>query len=98
MLGTLVSHSFKEDIYGTLQRDVPRVLEAMVQYLIALEDFQKELVDSLPALPTENDELHLSTAELAERLLVHTEVAQAGEWVDGLTKGTSLKWRRQRLF
>lgn len=87
VLGSLLSRSFKEDAYGTVQRDVPRVLEAMVQYLSALEEYQTELVNSVPALPSEDEGQKLSASETTDRLLVHMEVAQANEWVDGLTKG-----------
>lgn len=87
VLGSLLSRSFKEDTYGTVQRDVPRVLEAMVQYLSALEEYQTELVNSVPALPSEDEEHKLSASETTDGLLVHMEVSQASEWVDGLAKG-----------
>lgn len=87
VLGSLLSRSFKEDTYGTVQRDVPRVLEAMVQYLSALEEYQTELVNSVPALPSEDEEHKLSASETTDSLLVHMEVSQAIEWVDGLAKG-----------
>ena len=34
--------SLKEDNYGTVQRDIPRILEALLSFLTALEDFRKE--------------------------------------------------------
>lgn len=43
----LVTHSLQEDPYGRVQRDIPRVLEAMITYLGALE----QLVDEVNALP-----------------------------------------------
>lgn len=58
-----------------------------MQYLSALEEYQTELVNSVPALPSEDEGQKLSASETTDRLLVHMEVAQANEWVDGLTKG-----------
>lgn len=46
-LSMLVAHSLQEDPYGRVQRDIPRVLEAMITYLGALE----QLVDEVNALP-----------------------------------------------
>ncbi|KAF8603699.1 hypothetical protein BDV93DRAFT_472983 [Ceratobasidium sp. AG-I] len=46
-LSMLVTHSLQEDPYGRVQRDIPRVLEAMIAYLGALE----QLVDEVNALP-----------------------------------------------
>ncbi|CAE6506392.1 unnamed protein product [Rhizoctonia solani] len=41
-LSTLVAHSLQEDPYGRVQRDIPRVLEAFVSYLGALEQLIEE--------------------------------------------------------
>lgn len=35
--------SLKEDAYGTLQQDIPRVLEVLTKQLIALEEYTAEL-------------------------------------------------------
>lgn len=51
-LSTLVSHSLHEDPYGRVQRDIPRVLEALVLYLGALE----QLIDETNANPTPSTE------------------------------------------
>ena len=43
MLSRLVCASLTEDRYGVVQRDIPRILEALLAFLIALEDAQKEI-------------------------------------------------------
>ena len=35
--------SLTEDRYGVVQRDIPRILEALLAFLTALEDAQKEI-------------------------------------------------------
>ena len=42
-LCSLVSASLDEDSYGVVQRDIPRILEALLALLTALEDYQSEL-------------------------------------------------------
>lgn len=46
MLSRLVCASLTEDRYGVVQRDIPRILEALLAFLIALEDAQKEIPSS----------------------------------------------------
>ncbi|CAE6408114.1 unnamed protein product [Rhizoctonia solani] len=41
-LSSLIAHSLQEDPYGRVQRDIPRVLEAFVSYLGALEQLIDE--------------------------------------------------------
>lgn len=43
MLSRLVCASLTEDRYGVVQRDIPRILEALLAFLTALEDAQKEV-------------------------------------------------------
>lgn len=43
VIETLVVRSLEEDSLGTVQRDIPRVLEALCSYLTAAEDARKEL-------------------------------------------------------
>ncbi|KZV62242.1 hypothetical protein PENSPDRAFT_678351 [Peniophora sp. CONT] len=43
VLSHLVCASLTEDKYGVVQRDIPRILESMLAYLQALEDYQTEL-------------------------------------------------------
>lgn len=46
MLSRLVCASLTEDRYGVVQRDIPRILEALLLFLTALEEAQKEIVVS----------------------------------------------------
>jgi nucleoporin NDC1 len=41
-----VCASLTEDRYGVVQRDIPRILEALLAFLTALEDAQKEIPPS----------------------------------------------------
>jgi len=43
VLSRLVCMSLTEDRYGVVQRDIPRILEALLAFLTALEDAQKEI-------------------------------------------------------
>jgi nucleoporin NDC1 len=43
VLSRLVCASLTEDRYGVVQRDIPRILEAVLVFLTALEDAQKEI-------------------------------------------------------
>ncbi len=43
VLSGLVCASLTEDRYGVVQRDIPCVLEALLVFLMALEDAQKEI-------------------------------------------------------
>jgi len=38
--------SLTEDRYGAVQRDIPRILEALLAFLTALEDAQREIAPS----------------------------------------------------
>jgi len=44
VLSRLVCASLTEDRYGVMQRDIPRILEALLVFLTAVEDAQKEIV------------------------------------------------------
>jgi len=46
VLSRLVCASLTEDRYGVVQRDIPRILEALLLFLTALEEAQKEIVVS----------------------------------------------------
>lgn len=51
MLSYLVCASLTEDRYGIVQRDIPKILEAMVSFLTAIEEYQRE-VNALVKPPT----------------------------------------------
>ncbi|KAI0266419.1 nucleoporin protein Ndc1-Nup [Gloeopeniophorella convolvens] len=46
VLSRLVCASLAEDRYGVVQRDIPRVLEALLSFLTALEEAQRELIET----------------------------------------------------
>jgi hypothetical protein len=43
VLSRLVCLSLTEDRYGVVQRDIPRILEALLVFLTALEEAQKDI-------------------------------------------------------
>lgn len=74
LLTAVVCSSLTEDTYGMLARnddnDVPKILEAFVKYLDAVETVQTELVAKLPSPPPQ-------TPLSAEELEVSVEVEKA---------------------
>jgi nucleoporin NDC1 len=55
-----------EDSYGVVQRDVPRIVEALVSFLIAIEEYRAELVSRYPP-PSPEEVRSMSAKELAEK-------------------------------
>lgn len=49
-LSTLVACSLQEDAFGNVQRDIPKILEALISFLLALEEYHAELSTTLAAL------------------------------------------------
>lgn len=47
-LANLLCHSLQEDPYGVAQRDIPKILEAFVRYLVALENLSVALALDAP--------------------------------------------------
>lgn len=47
-LSHLVAASLKDDTLGTVQRDIPRILEALLSFLAEAEAFHAELESKLP--------------------------------------------------
>lgn len=78
----LVAASLKDDTLGTVQRDIPRILEAMSSFLAEAEAFHVQLENTLPrgieATP-EHDE--------ANRLEATRDVARALEVVGPVLNG-----------
>ncbi|KAH8107286.1 nucleoporin protein Ndc1-Nup [Phellopilus nigrolimitatus] len=63
VLGTLISHSLLEDVLGHVQRDIPRILEAMLLYLSAVEDYHSQLTASM-SFHQQDDRLRADAAEI----------------------------------
>lgn len=55
VLSTLIAHSFEEDTFGVVQKDIPRALEALLSFLSALEEYQMQLGALLPVWTTEEE-------------------------------------------
>lgn len=65
-----------EDRYGVVQRDIPKILETMLSFLSAIEEYQVEL-NKLYVPP--NLEEELSQKEIYEKERIREEVGRAGE-------------------
>ncbi|TFK23884.1 hypothetical protein FA15DRAFT_687725 [Coprinopsis marcescibilis] len=100
VLTRLVCASLTEDRYGVVQRDIPKILEALLSYLTALEEYQVEILTkySPPPLPqpqlNEDGELEapvLSPKEREARQALLAEVDKATDLIahvsDGLKDG-----------
>ncbi|KAG8828241.1 hypothetical protein FRC19_008357 [Serendipita sp. 401] len=62
ILTGLTVASLTEDAYGTLQQDIPKVLEVLVRTLIALEQYAIELSEAAAATGDEEAEMETYTA------------------------------------
>ncbi|KAF8879244.1 nucleoporin protein Ndc1-Nup [Infundibulicybe gibba] len=76
VLSQLTCASLTEDRYGVLQRDIPKILEAMLSFLTVIEEYQRE-INALYAVPP--PESRLTVDELRADLELRTEVEKAGE-------------------
>ena len=85
----LVCRSLAEDRYGVVQRDIPKILEALLSFLTAIEEYQTE-INKLHVPLTPEDIQQLPVKELAQRERVALEVAQAGEVLGEVSDGESL--------
>ncbi|KAJ3479451.1 hypothetical protein NLI96_g9046 [Meripilus lineatus] len=77
-LCALTSASLTEDKYGVVQRDIPRILEALLSFLSAIEEYQKELNASHP-LPTMEDAQNLTPKQLAEISALSVELSKSSD-------------------
>ena len=66
--------SLTEDRYGMVQRDTPKILESMVSFLMAIEEYQRE-INALVKPPTGR----LSDEETREMDSLLVEVHKAQE-------------------
>jgi hypothetical protein len=55
VLTRLVSTSLHDDLYGVVQRDIPKIIEALLSYLSAVEEFEAELKRRETALRESED-------------------------------------------
>ncbi|RPD56539.1 hypothetical protein L226DRAFT_455586 [Lentinus tigrinus ALCF2SS1-7] len=78
VLCRLVCASLTEDRYGVVQRDIPKILEALLSFLSALEDYQTEL-NAKYTLPGPEQLKELPVKEVAEKETLAMEAARASE-------------------
>ena len=88
MLTHLTCASLSEDRFGVVQRDIPRILEALLSFLSAIEEYQAEI--NAKYKPPTNEELTgagMSARELEAKVLIGIEVAKAGEALGDVSGG-----------
>ena len=78
VLCRLVCASLEEDAYGVVQRDIPKILEALLSFLTALEDYQAEL-NAKYSLPPPDVLANLPAKDVAEKETLAMEAARASE-------------------
>ncbi|TBU28210.1 nucleoporin protein Ndc1-Nup [Dichomitus squalens] len=78
VLCRLTCASLTEDAYGVVQRDIPKIVEALLSFLTALEEFHTEL-NAKYALPPLEQLQQLSAKDVAEKELLALEAARASE-------------------
>lgn len=76
VLSQLTCASLTEDRYGVVQRDIPKILEAMLSFLSAIEEYQVE-INALYTPP--RPEEALSSKELVKKEALRIEVERSGE-------------------
>lgn len=86
MLASLVCASLAEDRYGVVQRDIPRIIEAFLSFLTALEEYHAEMTRLyVPPTPDEIDQGDVKVLREKERIRV--EVAMAMEAIGVVADG-----------
>ncbi|EGN94543.1 hypothetical protein SERLA73DRAFT_188503 [Serpula lacrymans var. lacrymans S7.3] len=78
VLSRMVCASLTEDRFGVVQRDIPRILEAFLSFLSAIEEYHQE-VNALYTPPSPEELSKLSAQELGEKERKRIEVARAAE-------------------
>jgi nucleoporin NDC1 len=77
-LSHFVCASLSEDRYGVVQRDIPRIIEAFLSFLSAIEEYQIE-VNAKYTPPTPGELSQGDTKILEEKEMMRLEVARAGD-------------------
>ncbi|EMD32361.1 hypothetical protein CERSUDRAFT_118729 [Gelatoporia subvermispora B] len=78
VLSAFVCASLAEDQYGVVQRDIPKILEALLSFLQAVEDYQAE-VNAMYTPPSQEEFANLSPKEIVQKDILAMEVARASE-------------------
>ena len=88
VLTHLTCASLTEDTYGTVQKDIPRILEALLTFLSAVEEYQAEIDAKYKVEPLTSDEVEsLSGKEVERRVAMEIEVGKAGEMLSDISGG-----------
>jgi len=74
VLTHLTCASLTEDRFGVVQRDIPRILEALLSFLSAVEEYQDE-IKAKYSVPVGDG----ADAGMEARVLIEIEVVKAGE-------------------
>ena len=82
----MVVASLEEDRYGVVQRDIPRILEALIMFMNAVQTYQAELALLHQALTPESVAA-MTPEEFAERVRVNEEVERASKVVSVVGDG-----------
>lgn len=85
--------SLAEDRYGVVQRDIPKIVEALLSFLGALEEYQEEL-NKKYALPPAEELTGLSAKEVAQKETLAMEAARASEVLGVVSDGELRCMRR----
>lgn len=97
-LSHLVCFSLTEDKYGIVQRDIPRILEAMISFLTALEQYQNELQTKYPT-PTPEELAAMDPKERSEKAEAMVELERAFDVLDEVHGGEfTFVWRMGRII
>lgn len=70
--------SLAEDPYGVVQRDIPRILEALLSFLSAVEEYQSDIATQHP-LPSQEEISNLSPKEIMEKQELALDIARAND-------------------
>jgi len=80
VLTHLTCASLTEDRFGVVQRDIPRILEALLSFLSAIEEYQDEIKAKYKVPVSEElTAAGMDAKEVEARVLIGIEVVKAGE-------------------
>jgi nucleoporin NDC1 len=74
VLSLMVCASLSEDKFGIVQRDIPRILEAMISFRSAIEEYKAEVKGKYVPPPMDKE---LTAEEIADNNTLQAEVNQA---------------------
>jgi len=72
-----------------VQRDIPRILEALLSFLTAIEAYQTE-IDGKYKIPSADKLVGMSSAEAKKWVRIGVKVGKAAEALDDVAGGTFL--------